>query len=155
MQKKENRVFLDSNVILSGFLSDRGSPCIILDLFSLGMPHIHGATGQYNIIEIERNLTKKAPEMAGIYKEFFPLLNLEIIPLPAYEEIRKLSGHTRDKDLPVLASAIKYDAAFLVTGDKKDFLLKGMKGKFGFKILSPSEFLEEILPEILKNTGEE
>ena len=152
MQKKENRVFLDSNVILSGFMSDRGSPCIILDILSLRIPHIHGATGQYNIIEIERNLTKKVPAMADIYREFFPLLGLEIIPLPPFEEIHKLSGHTRDKDLPVLASAIKYNADFLVTGDKRDFLTMGIKNKFKFKILSPSEFLDAILPEILKNS---
>ena len=55
------RVFLDSNVILSGLISDKGAPRIILDLLSLKLTSITGLTGEYNIIEIERNLKKKLP----------------------------------------------------------------------------------------------
>ena len=55
MAKKRFKVFLDSNVIISGLFSDKGSPRIILDLLCLDLPVLAGATGQYNIIEIERN----------------------------------------------------------------------------------------------------
>ena len=87
--------------------------------------------------------------------QYLPLLNLEVIPLPSPAEIKKLSGITSDKDIPVLASAIRAGADFLVTGDKKDFIK--LKGKNPFKILSPAEFLDVILPEVLKalEAGEE
>ncbi len=153
MPKRKVKAFLDSNVILSGLFSDKGAPRIILDVLCLELPMLEGMTGQYNIIEIERNLVKKMPDALQVYKKYFPLLNLKIIPLPLPEDIRKLSGHTVDKDIPVLASALTGKADFLITGDKKDFTNPKMKGKYPFKILSPVEFLDVILPEILKAMG--
>jgi predicted nucleic acid-binding protein len=151
MAKKEVKVFLDSNVIISGLFSDKGAPRIILDLLCLGLPVLVGITGQYNIIEIERNIKKKMPEVLSLYNEYLPKLNLEIIPLPSLEKIRYLSGHISAKDAPVLASAIIGKADFLVTGDKKDFMRPGKKGKYLFKIVTPPEFLDRILPVILKS----
>ena len=155
MAKKGVKVFLDSNVIISGLFSDKGAPRVILDLICLGLPTLTCATGEYNIIEIERNLTKKMPDALPVYRKYLPLLNLEVIPLPSPGEIKKLSGLTSDKDMPVLALAISGNVDFLVTGDKKDFIK--LKGKCSFRILSPSEFLDVILPEVLKglDAGEE
>jgi predicted nucleic acid-binding protein len=148
MAKKNVKAFLDSNVIISGLFSDKGAPRVILDILCLGLPVLTGVTGEYNLIEIERNLTKKMPDVLPIYKKYLPLLNLEVIPLPSSGEINKLSGTTSDKDIPVLASALRGDVDFLVTGDKKDFIK--LKGKYPFKVLTPTEFLDVILPEIIK-----
>jgi predicted nucleic acid-binding protein len=148
MAKRSIRIFLDSNVILSGLFSDKGAPRIILDLLSLGLPQLAATTGEYNIIEIERNLIKKMPEALPVYEKYLPLLNLDIIPLPLSKEIAKLSGATSQKDIPVLASAINGKVDYLVTGDRKDF--SHLTGQYPFKILSPSEFLSNILPEMLK-----
>ncbi|MGQ9570411.1 MAG: PIN domain-containing protein [Thermodesulfovibrionales bacterium] len=151
MAKKEVKVFLDSNVIISGLFSDKGSPRIILDLLCFNLPVLIGVTGQYNIIEIERNIKKKMPEVLSLYNEYLPKLNLKIIPLPSLEKIKDLSGHISDKDIPVLASAIMGEVDFLVTGDKKDFVRPGKKGRYPFKVVTPSEFLDRILPVILKS----
>ena len=146
MARKRLKVFLDSNVIISGLFSDKGTPRIVLDLLSLDLPLLSGATGEYNIVEIERNLLKKMPDVLPVYRRYLKILNLEIVPLPLSKDIKKLSGQIADKDIPVLASAINNNADFLVTGDKKDF--EKLKGKYPFKILSPSEFLDIILPSI-------
>lgn len=151
MAKKRVKVFLDSNVIISGLFSDKGSPRIILDILSLDLPLLAGVIGEYNIIEIERNLSKKMPDVLPVYRKYIKVLNLEVIPLPAYKDIKKLFGHISDKDIPVLVSAIDANADFLVTGDKKDF--SKLKGNYPFKILNPSEFLDIILPEILKRAA--
>jgi len=82
MGKKVVSVFLDSNVILSGLFSERGAPRILLDLLSLGLPFLVGATGRYNLIEIERNLKKKMPGLLFLYKLYLPKVNLKVIPLP-------------------------------------------------------------------------
>lgn len=148
MAKKGVKVFFDSNVIISGLFSDKGAPRVILDLLCLGLPVLSGATGEYNIIEIERNLAKKMPDVVPVYRKYLPHLHLEIIPLPSQEDINRLLELTSNKDIPVLASAINGNVDFLVTGDKKDFLQ--VKGKYPFSILSPAEFLDVILPEILK-----
>jgi len=151
MSRKRFKVFLDSNVIVSGLFSDKGSPRVILDILSLDLPMLSASTGEYNIIEIKRNLSKKMPNVIQVYKKYLKTLNLEIITLPEHKDIKNLLGLIADKDAPALASAINGNVDFLVTGDKKDF--SKLKGNYSFKILSPSEFLDIILPEILKALG--
>ncbi len=154
MGKKVVRVFLDSNVILSGLLSERGAPRILLDLLSLRLPFLIGSTGRYNLIEIERNLKKKMPSLLFLYKAYLPKLNLKVIPLPRAEDIRDFSGQIAEKDIPVLISAIRSKADFLVTGDKQHFgKMKGLD-KYPFHVVTPSEFIDSILPEILKGLEE-
>jgi len=154
MGKKVVRVFLDSNVILSGLLSERGAPRILLDLLSLRLPLLIDSTGRYNLIEIERNLKKKMPSLLFLYKAYLPKLNLKVIPLPRPEDIRDFSGQIAEKDIPVLISAIRSKADFLVTGDKQHFGKMKELGKYPFHVLTPSEFIDSILPEILKGLEE-
>jgi len=150
MEKKPVRIFLDSNVILSGLLSDRGAPRLILDLLSMELPGLVAVTGRYNIVEIERNIRKKAPKALPVYGEYFPKLRIEIVSLPAPAEVAKHRGIVADKDTPVLVSAVKGKADFLVTGDKKHFGQVKVSGLVPFRIVSPSEFLE-ILAALLKD----
>jgi uncharacterized protein len=154
MGKKVVRVFLDSNVILSGLLSERGAPRIILDLLSLRLPFLIGSTGRYNLIEIERNLRNKMPGLLSLYKSYLPKLNLKVIPLPRPEDIRGFSGQIAEKDVPVLISAIRSKADFLLTGDKQHFGKMKELDKYPFHVLTPSEFIDSILPEILKGLEE-
>ena len=154
MGKKVVRVFLDSNVILSGFISERGAPRILLDLLSLGLPFLLGSTGRYNLIEIERNLKKKMPEILSVYKKYLPKLSLKVIPLPQPEEVREFSGKIANKDFPVLVSAIRSKAEFLVTGDKQHFGKMKDLDKYPFHVVTPSEFIDSVLPEILKGLEE-
>ena len=154
MGKKVVSVFLDSNVILSGLLSERGAPRILLDLLSLGLPFLVGATGKYDLIEIERNLKKKMPGLLFLYKSCLPKVNLKVIALPRPEEVRDFSGKIAEKDIPVLISAIRSKADYLVTGDKQHFGKMRELDKYPFHVVTPSEFLDSILPEILKELGE-
>lgn len=155
MGKKVVRVFIDSDVILSGLLSDRGAPRILLDLLSLELPFLTGSTGRYNLIEIERNLKKKIPKLLPIFKDYFSKLHLDIIPIPRSEELKRFHGEIAEKDLPVLLSAINSKADFLITGDKHHFgKLKGFK-KYTVQVVTPSEFIDSILPEIIKKFGKE
>ena len=153
MGKKIVRVFLDSNVILSGLLSDKGAPRSILDLLTLNLPFLVGSTGRYNLIEIDRNLKKKMPGIISVYKKYLPKLSLKIIPLPRQEEVRDFSDKIAKKDVPVLVSAIRSKAEFLVTGDKQHFQKLKSRGNYSFNIVTPSEFIEFILPEVMKEIG--
>ena len=105
MDPKRNRIFLDSNVIVPGFFSVEGSPRLILDLISLGLPILGVVTGQFNPMEVERTLRKKLPDALPVYAEDLPLLNLEVVPLPSPRDLGPYLGHVQDKDAPVLASA--------------------------------------------------
>jgi predicted nucleic acid-binding protein len=154
MGKKVVKVFLDSNVILSGLLSERGAPRILLDLLSLGLPFLIGSTGRYNLIEIERNLRKKMASLLALYKAYLPKLNLKVIPLPRPEDVKDFSGHIAEKDIPVLISAMRSKADFLVTGDKQHFGKMKELDKYPVHVVTPSEFIDSILPEILKGFEE-
>jgi predicted nucleic acid-binding protein len=154
MGKKVVRVFLDSNVILSGLLSDKGAPRILLDLLSIGPPFLIGLTGRYNLMETERNIKNKMPGILSVYKEYLPKLNLKIIPLPPKGELREYSGKIADKDIPVLVSALRSKADFLVTGDKQHFGKMKELDKYPIHVVTPSEFIDSILPEILKDLEE-
>lgn len=136
------KVFLDSNVIISGLLSDSGAPHIILHLLTLSLPVLSGATGAYNIMEVERTIKKKMPGVLPLYESILPLLDLEIVSLPPVETIRSMAGMTADKDIPVLASAIACEADYLVTGDKKDFGKLKTQDILKIKIVGPTEFLD-------------
>jgi predicted nucleic acid-binding protein len=60
-----------------------------------------------------------------------------------------MAGSIAEKDIPVLASVIACGAEYLITGDRKDFArLRNVK-KYNFSIVSPSEFIETVFPEII------
>jgi predicted nucleic acid-binding protein len=152
-QKRRCKVFLDSNVLLSGLFSDKGAPRIILDLLALDLPILAGATGRYNLVEVERNLKKKMPKAMPVYHNYLPRLGLEVVALPTRETVRSMAGIIAEKDIPVLASAIACGAEYLITGDKKDFArLKKTQQRYNLTIVSPSEFLETVFPRILRDT---
>ncbi len=149
MEKRRLRVFLDSNVIISGLFSDRGAPRIMLDILSLDLPVLAAVTGAYNVEEVERNLITKLPAALPLFRSCLKPIGFEIVPLPERKNLAPLAGLTSEKDLPVLASALLGKADVLVTGDKRD-LLKIRKHNLPFAMLSPAEFLDEYLPEWLK-----
>ncbi len=143
------RVFLDSNVILSGLLSSKGSPKILLDLLSIEVPLLKGMTGQYNLDEIERNLRQRFPDMLAIYREFLPKLYLEIMGVPSYSEIAPLLGRMSPKDLPVLVAARNGNSDYLITGDKKGFPRELLRPVIG---VTPTEFLGKIFSKLIQGT---
>lgn len=147
--KRRHKVFLDSNVLLSGIFSDKGAPRIILDLLTIGLPMLEGATGQYNLMEVERNLKKKMPQALPVYQTYLPKLRLEIVALPSKETIMSMAGAIAEKDIPVLASALACRAQYLITGDKKDFVRLKDINEYGLEIVGPSEFVEAVFPKLI------
>lgn len=140
MERKKIRIFLDSNVILSGLISTKGPPRILLDLLTLDLPWVQGITGIYNLEEIERNLGR-FPGVLEVYRNYFSKINLEIVPLPPQREVQPLLNKMSPKDVPVLVSAKIAKSDYLVTGNKKDFPAKLLKP---LVLLNPREMLEEI-----------
>jgi uncharacterized protein len=144
------KIFLDSNVILSGLLSDKGAPRVILDILSLNLPFLSGITGEFNLLEIERNLKRKLPGLFSVYRKYFPRINLQIVPLARPAELKDFFRVAAEKDVPVLVSAIRSRADLLITGDKRHFGKIKLPAPYTLKIVTPSEFVDLLLPEIIK-----
>jgi predicted nucleic acid-binding protein len=100
--------------------------------------------------EVRIFLEKKMPGVLPIYRKYLPLLHLEIAPLPPPEALAEFKGQVAEKDLPVLASAVRAETDFLVTGDRKDFARARRMRKDPPRIVSPGELLDSVLPEILR-----
>lgn len=144
------KVFLDTNVIISGLLTEDGYPRIILDLLSLNLPSLKGVTGEFNILELKRNIKKKFPALGKPFMEALDRLNLEIVRFPGVKEVGRLKEVIVFKDAPVLASAMGSGCAYLITGDKHFRTSKVKKATSPLKIVSPAEFVEKVLLEIIK-----
>jgi predicted nucleic acid-binding protein len=105
-------------------------------------------------MEIERNLKKKMPRALSVYQHYLPHLNLKIIPVPRAQELREFAHTIVGKDLPVLVAAIQGKADFLVTGEKQHFHKLTPLKEHPLQIVTPAEFVDCILPEILKEMGQ-
>lgn len=151
MAERNLRVFLDSNVLISGLFSDRGAPRLLLDILSLRLPALTALTGAYNIAEVERNLAAKLLAALPAFRSSLKVMEIEVIPLPEKTDLKRWSLITAEKDTPVLASAFSGKADVLVTGDKRH-LQKAKSADLPFEILSPAEFIDEFLPRFLKST---
>ena len=89
------------------------------------------------------------PGLLTVYKAYLRGLHLRVIPLPRPEDVRDFSG----KDIPVLILAIRSKADFVVTGDKQHFGKIKEPDEYPFRVVTPSEFVDSIVPEILKEFG--
>lgn len=149
MERRTVKVFLDSNVILSGLISDRGAPRLILDILSLGLPVLRGVTGRYNLTEIERDVATKLPAARSVLNECLPRMNLEMVFLPFSDEMEPFRGTVDDRDLPVLASAVIAKADYFLTGDKRNLSQIRRASGLAFLGCPPADFLNHFLPAIL------
>lgn len=149
MERRAVKVFLDSNIILPGLISDRGAPRLVLDILSLGLPVLHGVTGRCNLTEIERSIARKLPAARSVLSQCLPRMNLEIVFLPFLDEMEPFRGIVDDKDLPVVTSAVIAKTDFFLTGDKRLLSQIRRASCLSFPGCLPADFLNRFLPDIL------
>lgn len=152
MEPRTVKVFLDSGVLLSGLISDRGAPRLILDILSLGLPGLRGVTGRYNLAEIERHIDQRAPAARAVLTQLLPKLNLEVVFLPFLDELGPFRGTVDDKDLPVLASASIARADYFISEDERLLSRLCRKSSLSARPLRPAAFLDDLLVRVF--TGE-
>ena len=130
-------LFLDSNIIISTFLSPRGTPSkAVIKAITEGW---HLMTASYNVGELFNTVAKKFVkrdlEFAVFWEQFRPYLELVETP----EEVLEVEEKIRDaKDRQILRAAIFAKADIFLTGDK-DFLDAEIDE---IKIITAAEFLE-------------
>jgi uncharacterized protein len=131
------RVVLDTNILISAFLSDKGSPYKALDLWFEGEYEL--VTSEWQIEEFrkstryERIKERIETTLVGRFINLLREQSIIVSNLPA------LDVSSDPDDNPILATAVKGEAQYLVTGDKGD-LLKLDKVQ-GVRILSVNDFV--------------
>jgi putative PIN family toxin of toxin-antitoxin system len=138
--QKSFKIFLDTSVLLSGLNSPFGASAFILSLFKLKKISI--VISPELILEAEKVIETKFPLLKVPFLDFLasgPIITKKLTP----KEIKSAYRIISSEDAPILAGAIKGKVDFLITLDKRfQKMIKPFEKKFGFKILSPKEFLE-------------
>lgn len=132
------KIFLDSNVFISGLYSEKGDPGIILDHFIAGKIGI--IISQKVLKEVIEVLQEKLQKMLPFLQEFLLSYPPEIIKDAKPENIKKWSGLVNEDDAMILESAMSCEPDYFITGDKHFFNNPLIEKRSGLKILRPESF---------------
>lgn len=130
------RVLIDTNILISAALSNKGTPYQAF-VKAVSYPN-HGLICEQNIDEMRRIFNREFPQKISALESFLSLalLTLEVIPMPVIEY--DTENQIRDiNDRPILRAALYANADILLTGDK-DFLESGLQKP---QILTAAEFI--------------
>ena len=133
-------VFLDASVIIAGLYSQSGGSALILKLAKTGK--ITGLTSRTVIQEVHRNIMDKMPQNISGYANFIKSSQVTIIDRPDDKNVTRWYSVIEQKDAHVLASGKVSKADYLVTLDRKHFMLEQVKKSVPFIIVTPKELIE-------------
>lgn len=139
------KVFLDANVLFAASYSQVGGSAEIIKRAKENKLILYSS--RLAVKEAERNLRRKAGESQldrfyGLVEEA-KLILTESNKKRAKNQFKNLVG---EKDAPILASAVKSKAKFLITLDRRHLLtLKVQKAELSIKIITPGQFIQDYL----------
>ncbi|MEK7238371.1 MAG: PIN domain-containing protein [Nitrospirota bacterium] len=140
MRKQRPKVFLDTSALIAGIASSRGAARAVLQLAEIGL--IEVIVSRQVIVEADRNIEEKLPEMLNEYRKFIEILAPALVDDPHQKDIKRFLTVINPDDAPILASAVISDADFLITWDRKHFIGKNIHIHSNLKIVTPGEFLK-------------
>ncbi len=130
-------VVLDTNILISAFLSEKGSPYKALLLWFEGEYKL--VTSEWQIEEFRKSTRYKRlrerlePALVGRF------VNLLRVQATVLTDLPTLDVSPDPDDNPILATAIKGKAQYLITGDKSDLLR--LEKVQAVRILSVNDFV--------------
>ncbi len=137
---KKLKIFLDSNVLISGLYSETGAPGQIINNYILG--RIDVSISQKVLNEVILVLKKKLPSILDLLQNFFLTCPPEIVKDPSEEAVEKWHALLNGNDAAILESAICCHTDYFITGDKHFFESPAIAEKSGLQIMKPQEFLK-------------
>ncbi len=139
-QKPRLKVFLDTSTVIAGLASSRGAAKEVLYLAEIRLIKIF--ISKQVIVEADRNIKSKLPEMLNEFRGYIKILSLVLVDDPTIEKTNRYSSFMNRNDAPILAAAISSGADYLVTWDRKHFIKKRSSLTVKIKIVTPGEFLQ-------------
>jgi predicted nucleic acid-binding protein len=148
--RRRIRLFLDSNVLMSGIVSSWGLDKAVLSLCAAQVCRLVLADVVRD--EIEENLLVHARQRSPVqmeqlvedYHRLITLVHPELIPYPSDELVRS-SGHVirHVADVPVLLSAMGGKPDWVLTYNTKHFTTEVAR-KTGLRIATPAHFFRTL-----------
>ena len=142
VQETKPRVFLDSNVIFSGFYSLQGTPGQILRLCINGKMTI--VISRQVLDEVIRNVRRKLPDILEPVIDFLSTAPIEIVANPGSEEVVGKRLNLPIGDAAVLLAASKAEPDFFVTGDNHFLKKPELEKEINLRIVTPAQLLRII-----------
>jgi predicted nucleic acid-binding protein len=119
MQKIE--VFFDSSALIAGIVSARGAARALLLLSEDGKIIIN--ISEQVIVEVERNLVRKAPRALPLARQVILRANIHILHDPSPAEVQAhLDWISHPADAPILVAASRAKVGYLATLNTRHFL---------------------------------
>lgn len=140
MRRQKPKVFLDTSALIAGVVSAKGAARAVLQLAETGL--IEVIVSKQVVVEADRNIEEKLPELLDAYREFIALLSPLLIDDPHHKDIKGFLEMINPDDAPILAAAVNAGADFLVTWDRKHFIGRKFDLQNNMKIVTPGEFLK-------------
>ncbi len=131
------KVLIDTNVLISAALSDKGVPYQAY-MKAVTYPY-HGVICDQNVDELRKVFNRKFPAKIQLLDSFLAiaLTVLQLVETPA-DEFEQEKAIRDVKDRPILRAAINNNVDILLTGDK-DFLEADIERP---RTITPTEFME-------------
>jgi predicted nucleic acid-binding protein len=154
-QQRRIRLFLDSNVLLGGIVSQWGLDKAALSLCAARLCKL--VLAEYVRDEVEENLLdhaqslplRESDKLIEHYQRLITLTHPELVPYPSATQVRASRHLIRHAaDVPVLLSAVASKPDWLLTHNTKHFAPAVAK-RAALRIATPAEFFR-ILSSLLR-----
>lgn len=141
-RKESPKIFLDSSVIVAAVLSPSGGSFHLFQEAQLKRIKIY--LSSLVSTEVVRVLQRKYPDKLSTFYRLITDTPINFIKDPSQKSVAALLKFINPDDAPILASALKSQAQFLITLDRKHFLTKTIRQtKLLIKICTPKEFIQK------------
>lgn len=133
------RVFVDADVLFAGAASpsEHGASLVVLRMAEITL--IEAITSQQVVVEAERNLMKKLPQVLPAFRLIVDR-SLHVVPDPRPADLVPYTDSADPKDLPILVAALREGCPWLVSFNVRHF----QPGHPDVVVLRPGEFLTRI-----------
>jgi putative PIN family toxin of toxin-antitoxin system len=136
------RVFLDTNVLFSGLRAPGGNPRRIIQWATEGA--VQAVVSQVVLVELARNLRRKAPHLMRDLEQFLTATTLEVAPEAPDEEIARWRDAGLGTDAPIVAAAVLAEVDYFCTGDRRLLSKASLIERAGLRVVTPGELLEAL-----------
>ncbi len=133
------RVFFDTSVYIAALLSPDGAAGEIIRLAEAGA--VRMVVSREVIIESDRVLAQKFPELIQESRRLWKHLEPEMAPCPTPSQIKPFVQKLPKGDASILCSAHAASVAAFVTWNTRDFMAHGVQPLVNFPIVVPAECL--------------
>ena len=132
------RVFIDTNIWFSAFYGSTNPSQIISQHIS---SKINGVISQDVLKEIIKNIKLKLPHKLSVLENLMESTPPQIIKTPSMVD-QAVKDFVDKKDQKIFQSAVDSKCDLFITGNLRDFNIKGLEKVYKIKILSPKEAAE-------------